>query len=337
MSLRGGVTLRGQLQAKLDGKAKPLGSLGRIEALAVQLGMIQDSLRPQVVDPVVLVFAGDHGAVASGVSAYPSAVTAVMVGAYLEGRGAVNVFARQAGARLVVVDAGVAADLPSHPGLVAAKVQPGTRDWLHGPAMALDDLDAALRRAARIVDDLAESGCTVLALGEMGIGNTASAALLVHKVAGLGLDVLIGRGAGLDDAGLARKRTVMAQGAARTAASLRPRNAMAEYGGFEIAMLVGAILRAAERGVCVLIDGVIVTAAAVLAHAMQPDCLASCVFAHRSAELGHDTMLAHLDAVPLLDLGMRLGEGTGAALALPLLRAAASVLADMADLQDLVG
>ena len=331
------MSLRGQLQARLDAKAKPLGSLGRIEALAVQLGLIQGSLQPQVADPVVLVFAGDHGAVASGVSAYPSAVTAVMVGAYLEGRAAINLFARQAGARLLVVDAGVAADLTAHPGLVAAKVRPGTRDWLHGPAMTLNDVDLALRRAAQVVDDLADDGCTVLALGEMGIGNTASAALLVHKVAGVNLDVLTGRGAGLDDAGLARKRQVIAQGAARTAAHLAARDALAEYGGFEIAMLAGAILRAAERRVCVLIDGVIVTAAAVLAHAMQPDCLACCVFAHRSAELGHDAMLAYLDAVPLLDLGMRLGEGTGAALALPLLRAAVSVLTDMADLQDLIG
>ena len=331
------MSLRGQLQARLDAKAKPLGSLGRIEALAVQLGVIQGSLQPQVADPVVLVFAGDHGAVASGVSAYPSAVTAVMVGAYLEGRAAISLFARQAGARLLVVDAGVAADLPGHPGLVAAKVRPGTRDWLHGPAMTLDDVDVALRRAAQIVDGLADDGCTVLALGEMGIGNTASAALLVHKVAGLGLDVLTGRGAGLDDAGLARKRQVMAEGAARTAGHLAARDALAEYGGFEVAMLVGAILRAAERRVCVVIDGVIVTAAAVLAHAMRPDCLACCVFAHRSAELGHDAMLAHLDAVPLLDLGMRLGEGTGAALALPLLRAAAAVLTDMADLRDLIG
>ena len=159
----------------------------------------------------------------------------------------------------------------------------------------------------------------------------------MHKVAGLDLDLLTGRGAGLDDAGLDRKRQVMAQGAARTAPRLSPRDALIEYGGFEAAMLAGAILRAAERRVCVLIDGVIVTAAAVLAHAMRPDCLACCVFAHRSAELGHDAMLAHLGAAPLLDLGMRLGEGTGAALALPLLRAAVSVLADMADLQDLIG
>ena len=329
------MTLREQLQARLDGKAKPLGSLGRIEALAVQLGMIQGTLAPSVVDPVVLVFAGDHGA-APAVSAYPSSVTAAMVGAYLGGRAAVNVFAAQAGARLVVVDAGVAADLPAHAGLVDARVRAGTRDWRHGPAMTVAELDQAMQRSGALVDGLADGGCTVLALGEMGIGNTASAALLVHKVAGLDLAVLTGRGAGLDDAGLARKQAAMAAGAARTAPRLAPRAALAEYGGYEVAMLAAAILRGAERRMCVVIDGVIVTAAAVLAHAIQPDCLACCVFAHRSAELGHDAMLAHLGAEPLLDLGMRLGEGTGAALALPLLRAAAAALADMADLRDLV-
>ena len=329
------MTLREQLQARLDGKAKPLGSLGRIEALAVQLGMIQGTLAPRVVDPVVLVFAGDHGA-APAVSAYPSSVTAAMVGAYMAGRAAVNVFATQARARLVVVDAGVAADLPAHAGLVDARVRAGTRDWRHGSAMTVAELDQAMQRSGALVDGLADGGCTVLALGEMGIGNTASAALLVHKVAGLDLAVLTGRGAGLDDAGLARKQAAMAAGAARTAPRLAPRAALAEYGGYEVAMLAAAILRGAERRMCIVIDGVIVTAAAVLAHAIQPDCLACCVFAHRSAELGHDAMLAHLGAEPLLDLGMRLGEGTGAALALPLLRAAAAVLADMADLRDLV-
>ncbi len=329
------MTLREQLQARLDGKAKPLGSLGRIEALAVQLGMIQGTLVPSVLDPVVLVFAGDHGA-APAVSAYPSSVTAAMVGAYMAGRAAVNVFAAQAGARLVVVDAGVMADLPAHAGLVDARVRAGTRDWRHGPAMTVAELDHAMQRSGALVDGLADGGCTLLALGEMGIGNTASAALVVHKVAGLDLAVLTGRGAGLDDAGLARKQAAMAAGAARTALRLVPRVALAEYGGYEVAMLAAAILRGAERRMCILIDGVIVTAAAVLAHAIQPDCLACCVFAHRSAELGHDAMLAHLGAEPLLDLGMRLGEGTGAALALPLLRAAAAVLADMADLRDLV-
>lgn len=329
------MTLREQLQARLDGKAKPLGSLGRIETLAVQLGMIQGTLAPSILDPVVLVFAGDHGA-APAVSAYPSSVTAAMVGAYLGGRAAVNVFAAQAGARLVVVDAGVAADLPAHAGLVDARVRAGTRDWRHGPAMTVAELGQAMERSGALVDGLADGGCTLLALGEMGIGNTASAALVVHKVAGLDLAVLTGRGAGLDDAGLARKQAAMAAGAARTAPRLAPRAALAEYGGYEVAMLAAAILRGAERRMCVVIDGMIVTAAAVLAHAIQPDCLACCVFAHRSAELGHDAMLAHLGAEPLLDLGMRLGEGTGAALALPLLRAAAAALADMADLRDLV-
>lgn len=326
------MILENDLRRALDGKAKPLGSLGRIEALAIQLGMLQDTLRPRVEDPVVLVFAGDHGAVASGVSAYPSAVTAAMVRTYLAGRAAVNLFARQASARVLVVDAGVAAELPAHPGLVAAKIGWGTQDWVHGPAMALADAEACLREAAVVVDRLADAGCTVLALGEMGIGNTASAALLVHKVAGLPL--LVGRGAGLDGAGLAAKRAAVERGSARTGERLQAMEALAEYGGFEIVMLVGAILRGAELGVCMVIDGVIVTAAAVLAAAMRPGCLAGCVFAHRSAEPGHEAMLGFLAARPLLDLGMRLGEGTGAALAIPLLRAACS-LGEMADLADL--
>jgi nicotinate-nucleotide--dimethylbenzimidazole phosphoribosyltransferase len=196
------------------------------------------------------------------------------------------------------------------------------------------DAESCLQRGGAVVDRLADQGCTVLALGEMGIGNTASAALLAYKAAGLALEPMVGRGAGLDDAGLRCKRAAVAQGAARTVGMLPPLVALAEYGGFEIAMLTGAILRASERRVCVVLDGVIVTAAAVVAHTMQADCLAVCVFAHRSAEPGHDAMLAHLGAVPLLDLGMRLGEGSGAALALPLLRAAAAVLSDMADLRD---
>jgi len=328
------MSLRDELRRALDGKAKPLGSLGRIEELAIQLGVIQGTLRPRVVDPVVLVFAGDHGAVASGVSAFPSAVTAAMVRTYLSGRAAVNLFARQAGARVLVVDAGVAAALPAHAGLIAAKVGFGTRDWVHGPAMSVADAEACLQRGAAVVDRLADQGCSVLALGEMGIGNTASAALLAHKVAGLALAPMVGRGAGLDDAGLERKRAAVAKGAARTPPTLPPLVALAEYGGFEIAMLGGAIVRAAERRVCVVVDGVIVTAAAIVAHAVRAECLAGCVYAHRSAEPGHDAMLAHLGATPLLDLGMRLGEGSGAALALPFLEAAAAMLSEMAELRD---
>lgn len=325
------MTLRSQLQAALDGKAKPLGSLGRLESLAVQLGLLQNRPDPVVRDPAVVVFAADHGAVASGVSAYPSAVTAAMVGVYGQGRAAINLFAAQAGARLLVVDAGVDADLPAGPRDL--KIARGTADWVHGPAMTAAQAEAALAAGATVLDELADAGCTVVALGEMGIGNTASAALLAHKVAGLPLQV--GRGAGLDDAGLLRKERAVADGAARCAPRLPPMDALAEYGGFEIAMLAGAIGRARHRGTCVVIDGVIVTAACLVAHAIDPECLAACVFAHRSAEPGHAAMLHHLGAEPLLDLGLRLGEGTGAALAIPLLRAAVSVLGGMADLADL--
>ena len=316
------------MQALLDAKAKPLGSLGRLEALAVQLAAIQGTLTPVVRNPFVLVFAGDHGA-APAVSAYPSAVTAAMVAVYGQGRAAVNLLAAVAGARVVVVDAGVAGPVPDS--AINHRIAPGTADWRHGPAMTAAQAELALARGAAVIDGLGDT--TVVALGEMGIGNTASAALLVHKVAGLPLHV--GRGAGLDEAGLHAKQAAVAQGAARTPDRLTPRDALAEYGGFEIAMLTGAILRGAERRVCVLIDGVIVTAAAVVAHAINPRCLAACVFAHRSAEPGHDAMLAHLGVTPLLDLGLRLGEGTGAALAIPLLRAAAS-LPGMADLADVL-
>lgn len=315
------------MQDLLDAKAKPVGSLGRLESLAVQLATIQDTLAPVVRDPVVLIFAGDHGA-AAAVSAFPSAVTGVMVGAYAAGRAAINQLAAVAGARVVVVDAGVAGPAA---GALDFKVAPGTADWRTGPAMTMEQVRRALANGAAVVDSF--HYCTVLALGEMGIGNTASAALLAHKIAGLPL--LVGRGAGLDDAGLRAKQAAVAQGAARTAARLSPYDALADYGGFEIAMLAGAILRGAERRMCVVIDGVIVTAAALVAHAVEPACLAACVFAHRSAEPGHDAMLAHLGAVPLLDLGLRLGEGTGAALAIPLLRAAAA-LPGMADLAELL-
>lgn len=333
MSLHAAPT-HADLRAALDAKAKPVGSLGRIEELAVQLGVLQGTMRPAVRDPVVVVFAGDHGA-AHAVSAFPSAVTAAMVGVYLGGRAAINLLTREAGARLLVVDAGVAAELQQKPGLVAAKVAPGTQDWTLGPAMSAEAVRLALHRGGDVLDRLADGGTTVVALGEMGIGNTASAALLAHKVAGLPLQV--GRGAGLDEAGLGRKEAAVARGSARTAARLRPEQALAEYGGFEIAMLAGAIRRGAQRGVCLVIDGVIVTAAALLAAALDghEPIRAACVFAHRSAEPGHDAMLAHLGAHPLLDLGMRLGEGTGAALAIPLLRAACAVLNEMADLADL--
>ena len=329
-----GVT-REALELALAGKAKPVGSLGRVEDIAVQLGLLQDTLLPKVTDPVVAVFAGDHGAVGSGASAFPQAITAAMVGVYLEGRAAVNVFARQAGARVLVVDAGVSAQLADRPGLVATPVGQGTADLVLGPAMTEAQAALAVARGEAVMDQLADGGSTVVALGEMGIGNTLSAALLAHKVAGLPL--VVGPGAGGHDAfSLERKRLAAGGAAARTAPRLDPMVALAEYGGFETAMLVGAMLRAEERRVCVVVDGVIVTAAALVAHAIRPSVLRACIFSHRSSEPGHDAMLEHLGVRPLLDLGMRLGEGSGAALALPMIQAAAHLVVEMANLTDVL-
>ena len=323
------------LRAALDGKAKPPGSLGRIEDLAVQLGLIQQTPTPRADRARLLLFAGDHGLTRSGVSSYPASVTAAMAATILAGRASVNAFAQAAGAEVQVVDAGVDADLPPHPGLIGAKVARGTNDAAVEPAMSLDQARLALERGAQIARQSAKDGCDILALGEMGIGNSASAALLLHRLGPLPLEQAVGVGAGHTADGLRRKHAVLAHAAARTDAR-DPLEVLAQFGGFEIAMMAGAILGAAQTGAVVVVDGFIATSAALAAARLAPASLERCVFAHRSAEAGHGAMLDALGAAPLLDLSMRLGEGTGAALAIPLLRAAAHLLNGVASLDDVL-
>jgi nicotinate-nucleotide--dimethylbenzimidazole phosphoribosyltransferase len=322
------------LQNKIDQKTKPVGSLGRIEQLALTLGLIQRSLTPRLHQPHVLVCAGDHGAAKAGVSAYPQEVTWQMVENFLAGGAAINVLARQAGIALVVADAGVNHEFGAREGLLDAKVGPGTANYLEGPAMSAQQCTTAIRNGATIVHRLATAGSNVLGLGEMGIGNTASASLLTHCLTGLPLNACVGRGTGLDDAGLARKRELLAKALARWAdRNDQPLQILARFGGFEIAMLTGAMLAAAEASMILLIDGFIVTSALLVAHRLQPAVLDYCVFAHRSEEAGHRGQLNHLNVEPLLDLGLRLGEGTGAALAYPLLKAACAMLDEMASFE----
>lgn len=319
-----------EIQAALDGKTKPPGSLGRIEALAAQIARIQRSLAPRADTCTLTIFAGDHGIAAAGVSAYPQAVTRQMLGNFLGGGAAACVIAASLGAEVRVVDAGVAGSAITHPRLIDRRIGGGTRDFAEGPAMSADDCARALD-AGRALG--AGGAGTVAALGEMGIGNTASAAMLAHKLTGIELGALVGRGTGLDDAGLARKRAVLGRAAARTEGRLGPEAALREYGGFEIAMMAGAMIGAAEAGKPVLVDGFIASAAAMVAEALAPEIRAALIFAHRSAEAGHGPLLAHMGAEPLLALDMRLGEGTGALLAWPLVRAAAAMLRDMASFQ----
>ncbi|MGB4674908.1 MAG: nicotinate-nucleotide--dimethylbenzimidazole phosphoribosyltransferase [Azovibrio sp.] len=328
--------LKPLLQQKIDQKTKPLGALGRLEALALQAGWVQQSLTPVLQAPHMLVFAGDHGAARAGVSAYPQDVTWQMVENFLAGGAAINVFCRTNGLALSVVDAGVAHDFAPRAGLVQAKVAAGTANFIATAAMSPEQRDTALERGAEMARALVTKGCNVLGFGEMGIGNTAAAALLAHVLTGVPLSDCVGRGTGLDDAGLGRKRQLLIQAAARAglpAGSAEPLTALAEFGGFEIAMMAGAMLAGAEAGALLLIDGFIVSAAALVAARLHPALVDYCVFGHRSAEPGHAAVLAALDAQPLLDLGLRLGEGTGAALAYPLLQAAVAFLNDMASFE----
>jgi nicotinate-nucleotide--dimethylbenzimidazole phosphoribosyltransferase len=323
------------LRARIDGKAKPPGSLGRIEELAVQLGMIWHPSEPLARKSVLLVFAGDHGMTEDGVSQYPSEVTVAMVRTFLAGRASANAFATAVGVEIVVVDAGVAADLPPHPGLVAAKIRSGTANAAREPAMSMDEASAALARGCEIAVDAIRYGADIIAIGEMGIGNSASSALILHRLGPAPLDHCIGSGAGQDDAGLARKHAVLLRAAGRSDATA-PLDVLAEFGGLEIAMMAGAVIGAASQRRPVMVDGFISSAAALVAIRLCPAARDYCVFAHRSAERGHAILLDALDAKPLLDLGLRLGEGTGAVLAVPLLRAAAHLLSDVADLSDVL-
>ena len=328
-------TLDPVLHAKINNKTKPLGALGQLERLALQVGRIQQSLTPKFSQPHLLVFAGDHGAAKAGVSAFPQDVTWQMVENFLVGGAAINVFARQNGLALKVIDAGVAHDFGQRDRLIDASIGHGTRNYIDEPAMSAADCAAALIKGANIARDLADEGCNVVGFGEMGIGNTASAALITHALTGSPLIDCIGRGTGLDDAGLARKRELLTQAVARASlpADADAMKVLAEFGGFEIVMMAGAMLGAAERGMLLLIDGFIVTAALLAASHIDPRIRGYCIFCHRSAEPGHQAQLHALKAEPLLDLGLRLGEGTGAALAWPLVRAAVAFLNEMASFE----
>jgi len=321
------AALAAQLDAAIDNKTKPLGSLGMLEALAKQLGLIQQRVDVAIDNPAILVFAGDHGVVAEGVSAYPQDVTWQMVENFLSQGAAINVFARQNECALHVVDAGVAHEFGPRAGLIDRKIGPGTRNFAQAPAMSDAQCASAIGAGAALVTELEGN---VIGFGEMGIGNTTAAAALMHKLTGIPVADCVGAGTGLSQEGVLRKASVIEAAVALHAGAVDPLDVLATFGGFEIAMMTGAMLQAAAERKVLLIDGFIVTSALLVAARIEPAILDYCVFAHCSDEAGHRRMLDALHAAPLLQLGLRLGEGTGAALALPLLHAAANFLNRMA-------
>ncbi|MGP1716513.1 MAG: nicotinate-nucleotide--dimethylbenzimidazole phosphoribosyltransferase [Methylophilus sp.] len=326
--------LQSALMQRINQKTKPLGALGRLEALALQLGLIQNTEQPALQQQTMLVFAGDHGIVAEGVSPYPQAVTAQMVLNFLNGGAAINVFARQHGFHLHVVDSGVNAIFEPHPMLMDAKLGMGTLSFLHQPAMTAEKCTQAIARGAEIARDAIAQGCNVLALGEMGIGNTSSASCLMSVLCGLPLHQCVGRGTGLSDKGLDHKLAVLTTALQTHHVDRKnPLQVLAVFGGFEVAMMVGALLAGAESRATLLIDGFIATSALLVAAKLYPQVLDYCVFAHCSDENGHSKMLEHLKVQPLLHLSLRLGEGTGAVLAYPLLQSAVAFLNEMASFE----
>lgn len=326
--------LKPALLNKINNKTKPLGALGLLEPLALQIGLIQQALVPQLSKPTMLVFAGDHGIAESGVSPYPQAVTAQMVMNFMQGGAAINVFARQNNMLLRVVDAGVNHAFDTAHNLIDAKVAFGTRNFLHEPAMTSQQCEQALTVGFDLMKNEIAAGCNVLGFGEMGIGNTSSASCLMSLLCHLPIEQCVGRGTGLDDDGLCRKTAILKQALENHAISGEDvMQVLATFGGFEIAMMAGAMLGAAQANVVLLIDGFIATSALLVACKMQPNVLEYCVFTHCSGEVGHRQLLAYLGAKPLLDAGLRLGEGTGAALAYPLVQAAVGFLNEMASFE----
>ena len=332
------TSLQTELQSRIDNKTKPLGALGRLEELALQIGLIRGSLNPTLDHPHVLVFAADHGISATGlVNPYPQAVTAQMVLNFINGGAAINVFCRQHGLGLKIVDAGVNFDFAPHASLVDKKIAHGTGNYLEGPAMSREQALEAIEAGKSVVQDLHRQGCHCIGLGEMGIGNTSSASLIMSFVTGVPIEECCGLGTGVDDQQFKTKvatlRSVFQKHQPLIAASPDAATILQQVGGFEIAMITGACLAAAELRMVILIDGFISTAALLLAALMNPSVKDHCVYSHTSGERGHQRMLEYLGAKPLLNLGMRLGEGTGAAMAWPILRSALAFLEEMASFE----
>ena len=333
IALAGDAARAAQLQALLDGKTKPTGSLGRLETLALHLGLALGSDAPVLHAPQMVVCAADHGLAQQGVSAYPPEVTWQMVENFLAGGAAVSVLGRQHGIALTVVDCGVDHDFLAgvaggvRPGLQVRKTARGTADAARGPAMTAAQCDAAIGEGMDLVRALPGNA---LLLGDMGIANSSAASLLTARLTGADIDDCTGVGTGVTGAALAHKLRVLQAVYVRHAQAQAPLQALAAMGGFEIATMVGMVLQAARERRVVLVDGFITTSAVLVAQALAPAVRDYCVFSHLSGERGHSLALAHLGARPLLDLGLRLGEGSGAALAWPLLQSACLVLREMA-------
>lgn len=325
-----------EIQQKIDDLNKPKGSLGRLEELAMQVCLIQQTLEPRLTHPCHLLLGGDHGIEREGVSVSPREVTWQQMINFTRGGGGVNMFCRQHGFDLSIVDVGVDYDLSQVPGIIDRKIARGTKNFLYEPAMSEEEYEQALKVGADLVDDCAKKGCNIVSIGEMGIGNTSPSSIWMHLFCNIPLDECIGAGAGLNSAGIRHKYEVLSKAVANS--KLYTLNSTLDiiryFGGFEMVAAIGAMLRAAERRMVVLVDGFIMTACALAASQLKPEAKECMIFTHCGDESGHKRMLDFLGAKPLLSLGLRLGEGTGALCAYPIVDSAVRMMNEMNNFQD---
>lgn len=323
------------LQHKINTKTKPLGALGVLEDIALKIGEIQKTTTPQLNKPTMMVFAGDHGVVKSkSVSPFPQEVTAQMVFNFLQGGAAINVFCNQNGIDLQVIDAGVNFDFEPGSKLIDAKVNRGTKDYSVEPAMSIEDCKKAVSKGEDLVTKQFSQGTNVIGFGEMGIGNTSAAALLMSAYTTIAIEECVGKGTGVDAEGLKNKISILKEVQAFHGSKKEALEILATFGGYEIAMMAGAFLQAYRLNMTIIVDGFIVTSALLAAHAIEPKVLDNCVFSHCSNEQGHQKMLTFLQAKAVLNLGLRLGEGTGVALVYPLIESSVNFLNQMSSFED---
>ncbi len=321
------------IQHKIDHKTKPLGALGDLESIALKIGGIQNSTTPSLNHPTIIVFAADHGISEDNeVNAYPQEVTAQMVYNFLNGGAAINVFCKQNNIALKIVDAGVNHDFKEAPNLIHAKIDFGTKNMVHEPAMTRDQYHEAIKKGAELVEIEFNKGCNTIGFGEMGIGNTSSAALLMSALTGIDISACVGAGTGLDRNRIANKAAIL-RAVQQKHLIYTIEDIMTSFGGFEIAMIAGAILKASELKMVTLIDGFIVTAALLFAQHINENVLDYSIICHQSGEQGHRKMIEQLERHAVINLGLRLGEGTGIAIAFPIINASVNFLNEMASFE----
>ena len=321
-----------ELQHKIDMKTKPVGSLGKLEKIAFQIGKIQKTLSPELHNPTMIIYAGDHGLTDEGVSSFPKEVTFQMVMNFLQGGASICVFCKHNGLTLKVADAGVDYDFDKNLDLIHAKIAHGTKNIMKEPAMSIEICKKAMDKGREIVQNEYKNGCNIIGFGEMGIGNTSSASLLMNKYTGISIEDCTGQGTGHTSDGLKHKLNILKQASEKYTVS-DPIEILATYGGLEIAMMCGSMLEAKKRGMVILVDGFICTSALIAGYKMDPTILDNAIFCHSSEENGHKRMLEYLKADPLLAIGMRLGEGSGAAVAFPIIKSAVDFLNEMSSFE----